>query len=950
MKKCGTAQILFLWFFCVSFFQLTADTASRYLIDSWSPAEGFPSSLVKAVTQTGDGYLWAATDKGLVCFDGVRFQLVSFLEKDKTRCVQQNDNVDIPQSLYLDHRGNLWIGSAGAVTSRDKYTRRFLSITTADGLENDKTRLIFEDLNGNLWVGFYSSYLNRIKNRRITVFNRSNGLMGKKISVAVEDQKGGLLFGSREAGIFVLKGETFVPFPVSGLENRLLITMYMDKSGRLWIGTDSGLLRVDDAEVKLFTTENGLPENYITSILEEGTDGFLFGTPTGLHRMKNIDGVCTFQTLLTGKTVLCLFKDREGSLWIGTYGSGLLRLKERRFTTIPPAENFKGEILSAIYEDDDDSTWIGTINGKLFQLDKNRNSMQHQLPELMRAAIGAVTRDKTGRLWVGANGKGVLQRNTNDIWTRFTTSHGLSDNLVTSIYEDSQGRLWFGTFDGLSLYGYEAGKFSAYYVAEGLPGKKVNNVTEDCYGDIWVAADRGVVRFKAGRMMKEAATIFLAGTTATFIYEDPDGGKDRILWITTHGQGLKRLDQKTGIVTTFTTAQGMSGNYLYRIFEDAAGDFWMMSDVGVLKVNKIQMCEVVQGGEDIVHCASFGISDGLESLGSNNPFSRHSALKKKDGRLWFLTKSCITEVNPAKFRINKIPPPVVIETVMFNGNDVPIEHNGKYRPLKGGGDLEIQFTAPTFLSPQKITFKYQLEGNDQKWRYADKRRRAKYRNLEPGNYRFNVIACNADGVWNREGAMFNFTVKPLFHQTRVFKFLLLLLIVSAAFSALRLYRYLKKRTYLKMEQKTQKDQRTNRETNRQTNRVKEKYKKSNLHPDYVRECIIKLHYQMEIEKVFKDDKLTLHTLAGKIEIPYYHLSQILNDTVKQNFSEYVNTYRIEEAKKILNDPASTGNSVKYVLYQVGFNTQSVFYSAFKKNTGLTPTAYKKIRDKLRTLP
>jgi AraC-like DNA-binding protein len=310
----------------------------------------------------------------------------------------------------------------------------------------------------------------------------------------------------------------------------------------------------------------------------------------------------------------------------------------------------------------------------------------------------------------------------------------------------------------------------------------------------------------------------------------------------------------------------------------------------------------------------------MKSLEFNNVFSRNSILKARNGEFWFLTKKGISIVNPVKIQINKIPPPVVIEAVFFNQQSIPRHHVTDADPVIGKGikNVSFHFTAPTFLSPGKIWFKYQLQGFDSGWIFLPpgNERVARYINLAPGTYTFRVTACNAEGVWNQTGNSLTFTLKPHFSQTLLFKIAVLLLLLILLAAAFYIY---KKHPFKK----------------------KAKYKGSPLHPRFAEECIRKLKHLMENEKVYFDVDISLQSLAEKLSIPPHLLSQVLNERLNQNFAEFINSYRIEEAKRILKNPKEAQQKIDALAFEVGFNSTVAFYRAFKKNTNVTPTQYRK---------
>jgi AraC-like DNA-binding protein len=360
----------------------------------------------------------------------------------------------------------------------------------------------------------------------------------------------------------------------------------------------------------------------------------------------------------------------------------------------------------------------------------------------------------------------------------------------------------------------------------------------------------------------------------------------------------------------------MTTDFIYQFFEDHQENFWLMSDSGILCVNKRELNRLAQEGRGTINCISYGIDDGMKSQEFDNEFSRHSALNHENGEFWFITKKGISIINPKKIQINKVPPPIVIEAVLCDDKPASL-FEGTFI-CKGVTDFQFQFTAPTFLSPSKVKFKYQLEGFDRDLisLAPNRERRAQYKNLEPGAYTFRVIACNSEGVWNQTGDSINFTIQSYFYKTVAFKISGLFLIITLTFFGIYLY---KKKTLKKQE----------------------KYKGSSLNQEFAKECIRKLKDLMEVENIYLNPDISLQSLAEKLSITSRMLSQILNEKLDRNFSDFINSYRVEEAKNILKTPKGAQKKIIVLAFDVGFNTKVAFYNAFKKFTGMTPAQYRK---------
>jgi ligand-binding sensor domain-containing protein/AraC-like DNA-binding protein len=885
----------------------------KYMLDQWETSDGLPSNTINSIVQTPDGYLWLASSNGLVRFDGIKFSKIAFAGKEQIFPLRTPEIF----TLLINREGELWIGSTIGLTRC--LNSRFKTFTTADGLTGNNIRFIAVDMKDSLWISFMAGYVNRFFNGKFTPFNDSNGLEGKKINSIVEDRSGNLLFATREKGVYVFRGGQFSRYPIPGLDNLHIITMYQDHNEELWIGTNKGLLRVGEEGTIQYESRHGLSNDYIMAITEDSERNLWVGTQKGLSRIKRKpDGTIGFESLLKSIPVFCLFEDREKSLWIGTETSGLKRLKESKFSSFAAPKALQKETISSIFRDREGDTWIASLGGKLFLFRENRLIKKIEPPGLTGTGISAVAEDSEGNLWLGTIGKGVFQKK-NSTFVQFTTREGLADNLVTSIYKDSRGNLWFGTFAGVNIVRSHGNDIDTFTARQGLKGKMVRNIYEDKSKNIWIAADQGVTFLEKGKTTKQNIKYYLKGTPAVSIYEDPSPplGEGPVFWISTDGAGLMRLRLKDGMFYSYTVEQGMTTNSIYQFFEEH-GNFWLMSNKGILRVSKKKLNLLAKRGAGKINCTSFGKADGLQSTEFHSELSRHSALQTGDGELWFVTKKGISILNPGKMRVNKLPPPVVIEEVLFNGKPIPMHQDAASNTFKGNGDFSFHFTAPTFLSPEKIKFKYQLEGFEKEWVSlpTGRERVVYYQNLEPGTYTFRVTACNSEGIWNQTGASITFFLKPLFHQTFVYKVFILLLDILLVAAAV--YIYIKRPFY-----------------------KKKKTPGIQMNPQFAKVCIKKLDYLVENEKIYLDENISLQSLAGKLNIPPYQLSQLLNEKLNKSFPDFINSYRIDEAKEILTYPEGEEKKNVTVAFDVGFNSVAAFYRAFKKFTGMTPQQYKK---------
>jgi ligand-binding sensor domain-containing protein/AraC-like DNA-binding protein len=886
----------------------------NYLLDEWGPDKGFLSDTVYAIVQTPDGYLWFGTSKGLVRYDGVKFETIVVDDSlpPRERWVG---------AVLVDKQGILWFSGQHGLTRCEN--GEFKTFTTKDGLSGDVIMTMAEDSYGSIWLGTYGNYLSRCQDGKFTVFNDSNGLEAKYVSTLCEDTGGVLWVGSRLQGLFYKKGDIFEKYRLPGFEKKLSVsTLYVDRKNRLWIGTDRGLVGMtnplsDDKRAIVYTTENGLIDNNIWSILEDGNNNLWVGTGRALHRLKTEqNGDVSIDRRLFNAMIPYLFEDREKSLWIGTFRFGLKRLRDGVIKTLFTEEGIPPYKL-ALYKDRSGVIWLGSIFGDLYRYSGGAFSKFLHSGNI-NMEISAICEDRDGHLWFGTTSRGVFQVIGGKAINRCTAGDDRSNFHINVIFCDSRGKIRVGT-EGGGMLGYENGAFVSYTTKNGLSGDVVTNIYEDRENNIWVGTAGGIDVMKNGGWKSKKKKTFLSGHTIYAIHEDAD--PKGIFWIGTNS-GLARFNLNDGNSVFYTVENGLSSNDIFQILEDSRGNFWLSSFDGIIKVAKKELEDFAEGRTTKITSMLFGLSDGMLNVQCMIS-ARNSAIKVRENEFWFATQKGISVVSPEKIPINKYPPGVVIEKALFNGEPVPVKNGRKI--FKGIKNARFYFTAPTFISPGKVKVFYKLDGLEKGWNTVEpfRERTAYYTNLPPGDYRFHVTAANSDGIRNESGATFEFTSEQYFYETLWFRiaFLLVALAASAAaFFAIRRYLYLRE--------------------------LKNKYKHSTLDPQKAEQALKKLRYLLEVKKVFKDENLSQQSLAARLLISPRYLSQVMNERLNKNFWELVNGYRIKEAKNMLKesresrDQGQKDYSILEIGLEVGFSSKVVFNRVFKKHTGMTPTQFR----------
>ena len=323
---------------------------------------------------------------------------------------------------------------------------------------------------------------------------------------------------------------------------------------------------------------------------------------------------------------------------------------------------------------------------------------------------------------------------------------------------DRAGTLWVGTL-GNGIARLADGRWSTLTTHDGLPNDNVRTVVEAQDGAFWIGTDGGLAHYTEGAFHKYGVADGLTSDAIYSVLLDPDG----VLWVSTLGGGLHRFEN--GRFTAFTTQQGLFDSVVFQILDDGSGNLWMSSNRGVYRVSKTDLDAVARHRLSAVPWRLFGTADGMESSecnGGNQP----AGIRIRDGRLWFATLKGAVAVDPDHVLTNTVPPPVQLEEVIVDKRQ--LDPNRDARLMPGPGALEFHYAGLSFLAPQRVHFRYRLEGFDKEWVDAGTRRAAYYTNTPPGTYRFHVIACNNDGVWNEKGATFGFTLTPHLYETRWF--------------------------------------------------------------------------------------------------------------------------------------------------------------------------------------
>jgi signal transduction histidine kinase len=568
-----------------------------------------------------------------------------------------------------------------------------------------------------------------------------------RINALIEDDGGELLIAKR-SGITRLKNGKVEAYPIpAGLQFKPY-TFLRDRHGGLWIGAsvDSGLMHVHDGRTDLFTRSDGMSSDSVTSF----------------------------------------FEDREGNIWVGT-ADGLDRFREPAIATISVEQGLSSRGLSSVLAARDGSVWLGTSDG----LNRWKNG---QLTTYGKRSGGDAAEKEEGFPERPRTSGTDKRRSRSSSTVREITGTGLPEDEVYSLFEDDQGRLLVATAHGVGFFESER-----FIPVSSLPGGFVYSITGDNAGNVWISHAQGLFRLLRATVVeripwaqlgrKEVATAVLRDTVRGGLwlgfresgvaffkdgqlrasYAEGEGivnelrlGPRGALWAATQS-GLTRI--KDGHVTTLTQKNGLPCDAVQWTVEDDDHDVWLNMPCGLVRIAKSELDAWAADPKRTVPVTVFDSSDGVRSHSYTGGFNPRVA-KSADGRLWFLPADGVSILDPRHLSLNKLPPPVYIEQVI--ADEKPYNaRNGMHLPPRIHY-LSIDYTALSLVAPEKMRFRYKLEGVDPDWREVLNDREVQYSNLGPGTYRFRLKASNNSGVWNEEGAALEFVITPAWYQTNWF--------------------------------------------------------------------------------------------------------------------------------------------------------------------------------------
>lgn len=781
--------------------EATAQAGSiAYQEDSWFTRfgyeQGYPEGIVLDMLQDQSGLLWIATADGLFKYDGYEF--VEYRVKTDTIASLRSNVIrsiaEVDQTLYLSSDGRAAWTELDLSTEVIQHRSR-----KEDWIPTNQINQFYKDKAGRLWMASDKGLLMKPPGRdTLFQYQTDQGLRSLEVE-AVFGTADGLLWVQTRQGLDVFDParSQFQPLSWPFLQQTNIRALFEDARGMLWVGTMDGLYQVDRSnEVIQRVGDTGTMQlsNQTVHAIQQGADGRLYvGTSNGLNALdlaKEENRIFRSdrqaQQYISEGRVTCLFTDRQGLLWIGTWGKELqyLDFRERPFqylrTPLP-----KGNDINAI-EGIGNNLWLGTEAGGVLRLDITTGAFRNWTTDngLGSNQIYALETWKE-KIWAGQGFEGYLSALdplSEQLSVYTPKNSGIPDEEIWAMTTDREGHLWI------------AGERSLYEITDLQPdgslliGRQYTELYKAA-GDTFDIRPRYLLIDQENKLWIGTASngvVYLDPASGDFLLYRPDSEdpgslpgpyvnsiyEDRLgrIWVGT-SQGIGILDRASGRFSTITEEDGLPNNFVFTIFEDRSGYFWFSTNRGLVRY--------APDGQEI---RVFTDQEGLPT----NEFNKSAGLFWQ-GKVYYGTTEGLALLNPEHIVPNTYVPPVVFTHFIYKNRklNVPpaevraIGYRDKIRLGYLENILELKFAALNYLQSSRNRYRYQLKGFSNNWIDLGKKRSIIFSGLEPGLYTLTVQGSNNDGVWNEEGASLKIQITPPFWRTSLAYFFYILLILGS---------------------------------------------------------------------------------------------------------------------------------------------------------------------------
>jgi signal transduction histidine kinase/ligand-binding sensor domain-containing protein len=730
---------------------------AQYLRSEWTLDNGSFRGRINSIAQTADGYLWIATSNGLVRFDGF-----TFVSSEKLN--HATEPISQALTLVSDKDGSLWIWEQGQTVLRYNHGR-FEDLRSLAGFEHGDIAAISRSNEGGLLAATLGPQIFRYGDGKVTALTGQHNLSIASPQTIAETSDGKIWMATFEEGLSYWEHGKTTALKEGVPDSKINCMLPVENSG-LWIGTDNGLVFWDGKKIVNSISARSLQQTRVLSLAQDRDGNIWIGTSGGLFRL-NSEGLTAMQPTQKASTraITAIFEDSEANLWVGD-AHGIERVRDGTFSTYSAADGLPREDGGPICVDSANRAWTAPAGGGLYKI--------------ANGAINAVDESELGRdviysiagagkdLWVGRRAGGLThlviggdgQPDAVAVRT-YTHAEGLAQNSVSSVFVDEYGAIWTGTLSG-GVSRLKDGKFVTFTSADGLGSNTVSSIQDGADGAMWFATSNGLSQFSKGKWKNYTARNGLPSDELTTLFRDSSG----VLWIGT-SDGLAYLS--SDVIRSVADVTSLLSEAILGIVEDGRGSLWLTTSDHVLRVSRSGLLKGRLNDEDR---SEYGVRDGLAS--TEGVRRDRSVVSDPGGNVWLSTTGGVSKVDLKRLTADSPPAPPQVSSIVSDGQEVKLDD--PVTIAAAPQRITISYIAVSLAIPERVLYRYKLEGFDHTWSAPTDARQVVYTNLGPGSYRFALIASNGNGPWKGAETDLPIMIKPTLWQTWWFE----LLLVTAA--------------------------------------------------------------------------------------------------------------------------------------------------------------------------
>lgn len=717
---------------------LSADTILKDFVSrNWNAEDGLPGNTVTDIVQDQDGYMYFGTYGGLLRFDGVEFLAINKLLNPKYDFLSA-------RTMFLDSRGNLWVGSNDEGVFCLKRNGEVLNFSVKDGLPNNSIRAFCEDKEGTIWVGtsaglgFISKSYQLMKVPGYETIPNDNRFI---VSQLFCDTAGRVWITTRtEKGLYCYSSCQFeVSNPITSIENPIFTTVTQEASGAFWYGVAPYYaVKVSADSETLYDLGSGSQKGTVVNrIFQDSEKNIWFALDNGVTLMQ--DGIlyyCDTDAYLADDSINEIFEDREKNIWFALDRGGIQKLSYGKFQTT----NMPTTVNAIVQDKFRNVVWLGGDNG-LYCYQDNK-FIENEITKACKATrIRHVGITAEGALLVSCYEKHAqLKFNLDGTVEQWNKAKGIAGDKIRVAQQMKNGDLYIGSTTGLSIVHAGDGSITNINKDDVLENDFIMCLYEDEDGSVWFGTDGGGIYVLNPQTLQITKKLTKEdGLAGNVVFKIAANRKDEI-WIST-GSGLSIITKKDGQIFNFDSSKGFSVDGVFQVLIDYTQKVWATSNHGIFNVKLRDIEEVMSGERKSLTPTYFSRLDGITSGGVT---STSLSMKDDKGRLWFTLIDGFTVLDPVRNASSSNPPTVKIQAAILDNEKIDLSTSKKLIIPPNVKRINLKYTGISFISSEQVQFKTKLQGFDSDFSEWTKERTASYTNLKPGNYKFYVVSRNAD--------------------------------------------------------------------------------------------------------------------------------------------------------------------------------------------------------------